>query len=283
MKTIHSPEVLQTELLALKQKGLRIGFVPTMGNLHQGHLSLVQLAKEKADIVVVSIFVNPMQFGPNEDFDSYPRTLIDDSNKLENLGIDYLFLPEINSIYPLGQEQHTTVSLPRYTDKLCGKSRPGHFSGVTTVVNILFNIVQPNLAIFGKKDFQQLLIIRSMVKDLIMPIEIIGGEIFRESNGLAMSSRNGYLSIEEKTQASMLRKIILDAGNQITSRSQPLLTIVNQAKQQLMDAGFKVDYFEIVRQDDIATPKDSDQHLLIAAAAWLGKPRLIDNLEVTRQ
>lgn len=279
MEVIQVPKQFQSLMLSLKQQGKKIGFVPTMGNLHSGHLSLIDIAKSKADIIVASIFVNPMQFGPNEDFDSYPRTMKADLEKLEAKGTDYVFTPTIEQVYPLGKEVHTSVEANRLTDKLCGASRPGHFKGVTTVVNMLFNIVQPNVAIFGKKDYQQLQVIKTMVSDLLLPIEIIGGDIVREDNGLAMSSRNGYLSEEELNRASELRKIILSAAEAVKNRL-PLSEIKSNAKSSLSEAGFKVDYFDIVRQHDLEDADLNDKQLLIAAAAWLGQPRLIDNIEV---
>ncbi|TQV87848.1 pantoate--beta-alanine ligase [Aliikangiella coralliicola] len=282
MKLIKQPKDLQREILNLKSKGKTIGFVPTMGNLHQGHLSLIEQAKKTADIVVCSIFVNPMQFGPNEDFDSYPRTLDDDIAKLKTLDTDYLFTPTINDIYPQGKEIHTSVEANRMTDKLCGASRPGHFRGVTTVVNILLNIVQPNFAVFGKKDYQQYQIIRAMVKDLMMPIEIVGAPIEREANGLAMSSRNGYLTTQQKEQASVLRKTILSVADGL-QQQQPIAQLKERAIETLTENGFKIDYFEIVRQTDLETASLSDKKLLIAAAAWMGKPRLIDNYEIDLQ
>jgi len=279
MEVIQDPRQLQSHILSLKQMGKTISFVPTMGNLHAGHLSLIDVAKSKANIVVASIFVNPMQFGPNEDFDSYPRTMQSDLEKLESRGTDFVFTPTINQIYPLGKDIHTSVEVNRLTNKLCGASRPGHFKGVTTVVNILFNIVQPNIAVFGKKDYQQLQVIKTMVADLMMPIEIIGGDIVREDNGLAMSSRNGFLSPSELDEASQLRKVILAAAKKLEEKA-PIESIKTNAIAALTHAGFKVDYFEIVRQSDLENAQVGDKNLLIATAAWLGQPRLIDNLEV---
>jgi len=197
MKIIQSPHQFQQEMLQLKQQGKTIGFVPTMGGLHAGHLSLVDIAKQHAEIIVSSIFVNPMQFGENEDLDSYPRTLETDIEKLKSLNVDYLFTPTNDDIYPLGKAKHTSVEVEHLANKLCGISRPVFFKGIATVVSILFNIVQPTIAVFGKKDYQQYRIIQSMVKDLMFPIKVIGGETIRESNGLAMSSRNSYLTDEQ--------------------------------------------------------------------------------------
>ncbi|NVJ50417.1 MAG: pantoate--beta-alanine ligase [Gammaproteobacteria bacterium] len=274
----------QQQMLALRQQGKTIAFVPTMGNLHEGHLSLVKMAKAKADITVVSIFVNPLQFGPNEDFSAYPRTLSDDQSKLETLAVDYLFLPTIEGIYPRGKDLHTSVSAhDSLTNKLCGASRPGHFLGVTTIVNILFNLVQPHIAIFGKKDFQQLLVIKRMVEDLRLPIEVIGGAIVREKNGLAMSSRNGYLTALEKDQAAHLRATIIATQKQIEAGDDDYPSLIRNAKKLLKQDGFNVDYFEIVDQTTLAPADSNSKQLLIAAAAWLGQPRLIDNQEVTLQ
>lgn len=279
MKIIQSATTLQSEILKLKKQGKTIGFVPTMGNLHAGHLSLIEIAKQKADIIVCSIFVNPMQFGKGEDLDSYPRTLAEDTKKLEPLNIDYLFTPNEAEIYPLGKDNHTSVEVSRMTNTLCGKSRPGHFKGVTTVVNILFNIVQPDVAVFGKKDYQQYQIIKAMVKDLMLPIEIIGGEIVREENGLAMSSRNNFLSKEQRKQASQLREVILSCADEIKSGVE-FDTARNKAINKLIESGFKPDYFEIISQSNLEKANSSDKDILIAAAAWMGKPKLLDNLEI---
>ncbi|MEE4245953.1 MAG: pantoate--beta-alanine ligase [Kangiellaceae bacterium] len=282
MLIIDDIKTAQQTCIDYKRQGKKIAFVPTMGNLHQGHLSLVEQAKQQADIVVVSIFVNPMQFGPNEDFDAYPRTFDDDRHALEQLDVDLLIVPTIDQIYPRGKNGHTQViTLPSLTNKLCGESRPGHFTGVTTVVNILFNLVQPDVAIFGKKDFQQLMVIKRMANDLNMPTKIIGGEIIREPNGLAMSSRNGYLSEQEKDQASHLRATIIATQKQIEAGHHDFRQLRLDAIKQLQHDGFKVDYFEIVYQEDLEPAQKFDQPLLIAAAAWLGQPRLIDNQEIS--
>jgi pantoate--beta-alanine ligase len=281
MQIFNDKKQLQAHLLQLKRAGKTIGFVPTMGNLHRGHLSLIDQARQKADVVVASIFVNPLQFGPNEDFDAYPRTLEQDTELLTLHACDILFLPTIEEIYPRGQALHTKVeAIESLTNKLCGASRPGHFLGVTTVVNILFNIVQPDIAVFGKKDYQQLMIIQRMVDDLMMPITLIGGDIVREENGLAMSSRNGYLSAIEKDQASHLRATIVATQKQIEAGDRNFESLKKHAIKLLQQDGFKVDYFEIVRQSDLEPATSNDKQLLIAAAAWLGQPRLIDNQEI---
>jgi pantoate--beta-alanine ligase len=278
MQIIQSPSEIQQQLFDLKRQGKTIGFVPTMGNLHQGHLSLIETAKQKADIVVCSIFVNPMQFGENEDLDKYPRTLKKDIEKLEAYNIDFIFTPSEADIYPQGKETHTSVQVNRMSENLCGASRPGHFKGVTTVVNILFNIIQPDFSIFGKKDYQQLQIIKAMVKDLLLPVEIIGGEIIREKNGLAMSSRNGFLTAQEREHASLLRKEILHAAEKI-KQGESILSAVEYAINKLETSGFKIDYFDVLRSADLQPATTEDKNLLIAVAAWLGKPKLLDNFE----
>ncbi len=279
LQIFASPQEIQSEILSLKKRGKTIGFVPTMGNLHAGHISLIEQAKKHTDIVVASIFVNPLQFGPNEDFDAYPRTLQEDTKKLIDAGCDILFTPTNQDIYPQGKQVHTSVNVNRLTESLCGASRPGHFLGVTTIVNILFNIIQPDVAVFGKKDYQQLQVIKAMVSDLMMPIKIIGGEILREKNGLAMSSRNIYLSEQEFEQAAILRQTLLACEQQLKSKVT-FEKAENSAIEKLNQNGFKVDYLKIVSQQTLETATPDDKKVLIAAAAWLGKPRLIDNLEV---
>jgi len=281
MQIFQDPYQIQQELRALKCSGKRIGLIPTMGNLHHGHLSLFQLARKHCDVLVGSIFVNPMQFGANEDLDQYPRTLTQDVKKLQSIQVDYLFTPTHEIIYPLGTEINTSVEVNRLTKRLCGESRPQHFRGVATVVNILFNILLPDVVVFGKKDYQQYLILSAMVKDLYLPIEIIAGEIIREDNGLAMSSRNQFLTAEEKDKAAALRKIILACGEKISSGNAHFLQLKNQAIASLQDKSFKVDYFEICNAIDLEDATDQDKKILIACAAWMGQPRLLDNLEIT--
>ncbi|MGX5175024.1 pantoate--beta-alanine ligase [Aliikangiella sp. IMCC44653] len=280
MKIYQSPRELQATLISLKKQGKTIAFAPTMGNLHAGHLSLIEIAKSHADIVVSSIFVNPKQFGPNEDFDSYPRTLERDIELLTKQGCDILFTPSIQAIYPLGEQAHTRVTTPRLTQHLCGASRPTHFEGVTTIVNILFNIVQPDVAIFGKKDYQQLKVIEAMCQDLLIPIKILGAEISREADGLALSSRNSFLSESQRKVAPLLRKTLLTAKQELM-RGKGIHEVVAISCEQLSQAGFKIDYFEVVCRDNFEPASNDDKQLLIAAAAWLGTPRLIDNIEVS--
>ena len=281
MKVFQDPHDIQKELTALKHAGKKIGFIPTMGNLHRGHLSLFKLAQAHCDILVGSIFVNPMQFGANEDLNKYPRTLKDDIDKLESIDVDFLFTPTNEIIYPLGTQTNTSVEVNRLTKRLCGESRPEHFRGVATVVTILFNIIQPDLVVFGKKDYQQYLILSAMVKDLFLPIEIVGGEIIREDNGLAMSSRNKFLTPQEKQQAGEIRKIILRCEDKIKLGNYDYQAIKLYAVKELSAQGFKVDYFEICNRETLEDADGSDKNLLIACAAWMGQPRLLDNLELT--
>ncbi len=281
MKIFDSPYEIQSELTALKRAGKKIGLIPTMGNLHRGHLSLFQLAQKNCDILVGSIFVNPMQFGANEDLDKYPRTLEQDINKLTEIGVDYLFTPSNQTIYPIGTKVNTSVEVNRLTKRLCGESRPEHFRGVATVVTILFNILQPDLVIFGKKDYQQYLILSAMVKDLFLPIEIIGGEIVREDNGLAMSSRNKFLSEQQKQQASFLQKVLLATAEEIKSGKRDYQRLKQHAINQLEQNEFKVDYLEICNKVTLENAQAEDKELLIAAAAWMGQPRLLDNIEIS--
>ncbi len=280
MKIIDSPNQIQSELIALKKQGKKIGLIPTMGNLHKGHTSLFEIARKHCDILVGSIFVNPMQFGANEDLDKYPRTLQDDIKKLEAINVDYLFTPTEKIIYPQGTQINTSVEVNRLTERLCGESRPTHFKGVSTVVNILFNILQPDVVVFGKKDYQQYLVLSAMVKDLLLPIEVLGGEIVREENGLAMSSRNKFLTPKEKEKASDLRKIIFHFADKIKLGDRNYSAIRLEAIGILNSKSFNVDYFEICNTYDLERANLKDTKILIAVAAWMGKPRLLDNIEI---
>ena len=266
---------LQQALSGLRQNKT-VAFVPTMGNLHEGHLSLVRRAREEADIVIVSIFVNPLQFGANEDLDKYPRTMAEDIEKLQQEQTDVLFTPGVEDIYPLGMENQTTVSVPKLGQFHCGDSRPGHFDGVTTVVNKLFNIVQPDIAIFGEKDFQQLAIIRKMVKDLCMPVTIIGSATGRADDGLALSSRNQYLTAQERKIAPLLNQVIIEAKKAL-EKGEKIAIIEQQSAQKLNNSGFNVDYFNIVDADTLDDVSTNSREIVILAAAFLGSPRLIDN------
>jgi pantoate--beta-alanine ligase len=260
-----------------------IAFVPTMGNLHQGHLNLVREAKKQADIVVVSIFVNPMQFGPDEDLDAYPRTLQSDSRLLEDLGVDVLFMPKATDIFARGLEQQTFVEVPGLSYMICGASRPGHFRGVATIVCKLFNMVQPNLAFFGEKDFQQLQVIKAMVTDLSMNLKVFGVATTRDNDGLAMSSRNQYLKDKERKLAPTLYEKMQQLAAEIQTGRRDFSTLTQEYKLRLAELGFNPDYLEIRNAENLLQPGHEDHYLVLLAAAFLGKTRLIDNLQIRLQ
>lgn len=281
MQTISEIKSLRSQIKAWRQQGLSIAFVPTMGNLHAGHFSLVEKAKTLADKVVVSIFVNPMQFGKNEDLDKYPRTLAADQKGLAELNTDLVFTPTVEVIYPNGLDAQTYVDVPTVSQGFCGASRPGHFVGVATIVTKLFNLVQPDFACFGEKDFQQLAVIRTMVKDLSMPIEIIGIPTKREANGLAMSSRNGYLSENEKQTAGIIYETLKVTAEALTTGDRRFATLEQQAIAAIESKGLKIDYFGIAKRDTLDTPTHECRQFVILVAAYLGSVRLIDNIQVT--
>lgn len=281
MKTINNITGLRAELKNARRQGKSIAFVPTMGNLHAGHIKLVHRAKAEADIVVVSIFVNPLQFGANEDLDNYPRTLAEDQEKLIDAGAQLLFTPTVEEIYPEGMAPHAKLSVPMITDTLCGAARPGHFDGVTTVVNKLFNIVQPDVAIFGQKDFQQLAVIRKMVKDFCIPIHIIGEDTARAEDKLALSSRNGYLNAQERSAAPAMYRALAAIQTAIGKGDRNFQALTDDAKQFLQDAGFVIDYVEVRDATTLMPPTDDSEELVILGAAKLGTTRLIDNLTIT--
>lgn len=281
MITLGNPEELAILLREQRQQGHRIAFVPTMGNLHDGHISLVREASRLADFVVTSIYINPLQFGANEDLDKYPRTLEADQQKLQEAGNHLLFTPDSTAIYPEGLERHTKVIVPLLTEGLCGASRPGHFDGVTTVVNILFNMVQPDVALFGEKDYQQVAVIRKMVRDLRLPVEIRTGATVREVSGLAMSSRNGYLSEDQKAQAARIYTTLTAMREQLLKAAHDLPTTIAWGIEALEEAGLRVDYLEIVNSDSLQAARDRSEPLTIAVAAFLGSTRLIDNLSLS--
>lgn len=260
--------------------GERVVFVPTLGNLHEGHLQLVRLAASHGQRTVVSIFVNPLQFGKNEDYALYPRTMDADIEKLESADCNALFCPTDREIYPNGVEEQTTVAVPTMTNILCGATRPGHFTGVTTIVAKLFNIVQPDAAVFGIKDFQQLAVVKRMVQDLCMPIEIIEAPVARADDGLALSSRNGYLTSTERDIAPALYRILCSARDRILGGDHNYPLVEAEAKVELLHAGFLPDYFS-VRCARTLEPGTTEQDLAILAAAWLGRTRLIDNVTLT--
>lgn len=281
MKTLHTISEIQEAVASCKAEGKSVGFVPTMGNLHGGHLTLVEKAKELCDVVVVSIYVNPLQFGPNEDYDSYPRTMEQDQELLIEHGVDLLYTAQTTEIYPEGSESHTHVSIEVLDGMHCGKSRPGFFTGIATVVTKLFNIVRPDVAVFGEKDFQQLAIIRKMVRDLCMPVEIIGAPIAREETGLAKSSRNGYLTQEEREViAPTLYQCLLEAREAIQGGERDFDLLRRNAFARMAQAGFKPDYFNISNPDTLLPASKDDTSIVILAAGHLGKARLIDNITV---
>lgn len=280
MQVFHHISSLREALAAERRAGKRIGFVPTMGNLHSAHLELVKIAQKNCDVVVTSIFVNPLQFGLNEDWDKYPRTLAADSVKLESVNCDYLFCPDEKEIYPNGMAEQTRVIVPTMTDVLCGASRPGHFEGVTTVVTKLFNIVQPDEAVFGIKDFQQLAVIRRMVEDLCIPIKITAGEIFREADGLAMSSRNGFISADERPRVAVLNRTLNGIKQQIEQGRRDFTVLIEEARAQVETAGFRVDYINICNSRTLEMAAHDDREITILGAMYTQGARLIDNVSV---
>ncbi|MDX1516609.1 MAG: pantoate--beta-alanine ligase [Woeseiaceae bacterium] len=281
MQIIKDKEALGEVLDGWRRHRDHIALVPTMGNLHSGHISLVDLAREHAERVVVSVYVNPTQFGAGEDFEDYPRTIERDTMKLKKIGADVLFVPDDVTVYPFGHDCATIVSVPGLTENFCGASRPGHFDGVTTVVARLFAIVQPDVAVFGQKDFQQQLVIRYMTKDLGLPIRIVTGPTVREKDGLAMSSRNQYLSKEERLVAPTLHEVIESIGRKLASGSRDYKKLEKNGIKTLESVGFRVDYLAIRRAENLAVPDRDCDELLVLAAAHLGHARLIDNVVVT--
>jgi pantoate--beta-alanine ligase len=280
METITGSVDVRERVRSWRAQGERIAFVPTMGNLHAGHGDLVSRARKLADRVVVSIFVNPMQFGPNEDFAQYPRTPKEDGDLLSNLGADVLFIPDADDIYPQGYEQATYVEVPAISNVLCGEFRPGHFRGVATVVVKLFNIVAPDVAVFGEKDFQQLTVIRHAVADLCMPIDIVGAPTVREPDGLAMSSRNRYLTAQDRAVAPHIFKALTEASKQLQNGSRDFAMLEKAGGDALTAAGFKLDYFAVRDAGTLMTPNDTTRHFVVLTAARIGKARLIDNVQV---
>ena len=262
---------------ALKNRG-RIVFVPTMGNLHAGHISLMQQARGLGDTVVASIFVNRLQVGPNEDFDQYPRTFQDDCARLVAAGVDVLFAPDESELYPEPQEYQ--LDPPDIQNQLEGEFRPGHFRGVATVVLKLFNIVQPQVAVFGKKDYQQLMSLRNMTRQLALPIDIVGGETVRADDGLALSSRNGYLTPAERAEAPRLSRVLAKISADIKAGARDFLSLEKTAREELDSHGWCCNYIAIRRQSDLKMPLADEKNLVVLAAARLGKPRLLDNLEI---
>jgi pantoate--beta-alanine ligase len=282
MEIVANSSGLRQQVAALRARGGRIGFVPTMGNLHAGHLELVRQARLLAEHVVVSIFVNPAQFGPQEDYEKYPHTPERDRDALLEAGADLLFLPGVAEIYPQGPDQTTIVEVPVLNRILEGEHRPTHFNGVTTVVAKLFNLVQADVAVFGEKDYQQLLLIRRMVADLCMPISIVGVATVREADGLAMSSRNGYLSPAERAVAPRLFAVLTEVKTRVEAGGEDVATIEQDARAELVAAGFQPDYVSVRRQSDLAPPEAGETALVALAAARLGPARLIDNVLISK-
>ena len=276
---IHSSvDALRSTLNAARRAGKTIAFVPTMGNLHAGHISLMRQAREHADLVVASIFVNRLQFGPNEDFDQYPRTFEADCTQLRDAGVDVLFAPTETDLYP--EPQTYVVEPPDIQHLLEGEVRPGHFRGVATVVMKLFQIVQPDVALFGKKDYQQLMVLRNMSRQFMLPINIIGGETVRADDGLALSSRNGYLSPAERAEAPRLQRCLQGIRQAVLNGDKNYAALCEKATAELDSHGWRTDYISIRRQQDLAPASPEDRDLVIVAASRLGAPRLLDNLEI---
>ncbi len=280
MHIVNTVSELRDAVKAWRSAGLRVALVPTMGNLHAGHLALVNEARKSADRVVVSLFVNPTQFGVGEDFETYPRTEQEDQEKLAASGADLLFLPDVSEIY--APDAKTVVSVTGLSEWYCGAARPGHFDGVATIVCKLFNIVQPDVALFGLKDFQQLTVIRTMARDLDIPVDIVGVATVREASGLAMSSRNGYLTAEEKTVAAKLYQSLCAARDAVLAGRQSYEDIERKAMLFLQESGFQPDYFSVCRIRDLKKAGAGDVELVLLTAARLGKTRLIDNICFSR-
>jgi pantoate--beta-alanine ligase len=280
MDTVTNVAAVRAQVRQWRARGERIAFVPTMGNLHPGHISLIEAARRGAERFIASIFVNPMQFGPNEDFAHYPRTATKDAQMLADAGCDLMFMPDATEIYPHGLEGAIRVEVPQLSRILCGVFRPGHFEGVATVVAKLFNIVEPDIAVFGEKDFQQLTIIRHMVKDLCFGIEIVAAPTVREADGLAMSSRNQYLTAAERKIAPKLYGALQGAVRRLAAAERDFASIERAGILELEAAGFRPEYFSIREARDLSVPRASSRELVVLTAARLGKARLIDNLAV---
>lgn len=281
MLVVHSKQELADHIAEWRHNDEHVALVPTMGNLHAGHLALVELAREHAERVVVSVFVNPTQFGDGEDFEEYPRTLERDKRRLKKSAADLIFAPDVDTVYPFGVKNATVVSVPGLSENFCGASRPGHFDGVTTVVMRLFALVQPDVAVFGQKDYQQQLVIRRMAEDLNLPVSIITSETIREDDGLALSSRNSYLTEEQRARAAALYAELSSVGQDLQDGRRNFSELESAATQRLVDAGFDVDYFAIRRALNLEMPDRDCDDLVVLAAAQMGEARLIDNVVVT--
>jgi pantoate--beta-alanine ligase len=282
METVTSIAAVRERVRAWHAAGLRVAFVPTMGNLHPGHVSLIDAARDVGDRFLASIFVNPMQFGPNEDFAHYPRTPRDDERMLAEAGCDLMFTPDVAEIYPSGSERATRVEVPGLSRILCGEFRPGHFEGVTTVVATLLHIVEPDIAVFGEKDFQQLTIIRRMVADLCFPVKIVAAPTVRDADGFAMSSRNQYLTEQERQVAPRIHATLAAVAARLQAGDNEFASMERFGVQTLEGAGCRPDYFAIRQAEDLGPPRPQTRHLVVLTAAHLGKARLIDNIQVRR-
>jgi pantoate--beta-alanine ligase len=280
VKTVRTVRELRDTLGRWRNAGERIALVPTMGNLHDGHMSLVELAREHGERVAVSVFVNPTQFEPGADFDAYPRTPEQDERQLAAAGVDLLFAPAVDVMYPFGIENATRVRVPGLSDELCGAFRPGHFEGVTSVVLRLFTLVQPDVAVFGEKDYQQQVLIRRMVDDLHLTVKIVTAPTLREPDGLAYSSRNQYLTPDERRIAPGLHDVLAGVARELASGARDFAALEGRAMADLASKGFRPDYVAVRRAADLAVPGPGEGELVVLAAAWLGKARLIDNLRV---
>jgi len=282
MDTVTTVTAVREHVRRWRSEGRRVAFVPTMGNLHAGHVSLIDTARSHGDRFVASIFVNPMQFGPNEDYAQYPRTPTQDARMLTEAGCNLMFMPDVAAIYPNGSERATRVDVPSLSRILDGEFRPGHFEGVSTIVAALFHIVEPDVAVFGEKDFQQLTIIRRMVADLCMPVEIVGAPTVRDTDGLAMSSRNQYLTPAERQTAPIIYQTLQAAAKRLQAGDTEFSSIENTGVATLQRAGMKPDYFSIRRAQDLGAPASDTRHLVVLTAARLGKARLIDNIQIRK-
>ena len=282
MDTVSTIEAVRARVRAWRLEGLRVAFVPTMGNLHAGHMSLLAAARFRGDRVVASIFVNPLQFGPSEDYTAYPRTLEDDQKLLEEARCDLLFAPSVQEMYPTGGDQRTWVTVRGLSDILDGQFRPGHFDGVATVVTKLFGIVAPDVAVFGEKDYQQLLVVRLMTFDLALPVEVVGAPTVRAPDGLALSSRNRYLSMEERARAPSIHQALVAAARVISSGGSDYAQLEQAGVQAIERAGMKLEYFSIRNALDLTAPTAASTELVILVAARLGRARLIDNMRAHR-
>lgn len=281
MRVVHSIAELRRLVAHEKSQGKRVGIVPTMGNLHAGHLKLVETALQQAEFVICTLFVNPLQFGPQEDLAAYPRTPDQDMRQLQAAGCHCLFAPAVSEMYPAGPAGHTTVSVPGLGERLCGRTRPGHFDGVATVVSKLFNICQPDSACFGLKDYQQFLVVSRMVADLCLPIRLIGVETVREPNGLAMSSRNNYLSAQQKDTAAALYRGLTQLAAELQAGARDFARLEADAVRRLQALGLRPDYVAICNAATLAPAATQDTELALLVAAFLGSTRLIDNIRIS--